>query len=89
MDVLVSACKNKLTKVVECTKWILRVTEAENRILSNHRLQAATNIVQARLLAVAILLRQFSTTDESAILKTWECVTFRIYGMARRELGLR
>ena len=84
-DVLVSGCKDKPTKVVECTKWILRVTEAETRILSNHRLQAATNIVQARLLAVAILLRQFSTTDESAILTTWERVTFRIYGMARRD----
>ncbi len=84
-DVLVSVCKNNPKKVVECTKWILKVTQAENQILSDRRLEAATNIVQARLLAVAVLLRQFPPADEAAILKAWESVTFRIYGMARRD----
>src|ERR1035437_5486581 len=45
-SVLVSACKNNPKKVVECTKWILKVTQSENQILSDHRLEAATNIVQ-------------------------------------------
>jgi hypothetical protein len=84
-SVLVSACKNNTKKVVECTKWILKVTQSENQILSDHRLEAATNIVQARLLAVAILLRQFPHEEEAQILRAWESVTFRIYGMARKD----
>lgn len=84
-DVLIAACKNNPKKVVECSKWLLKVTQAENRILSDYRLTAATNIVQARLLAIAVLLRKFSTADEGAVLRSWESVTFRIFGMARKD----
>src|SRR5439155_14643591 len=82
---------NKPKKVVECTKGLLKVTEAEDKLLSNHRLRAPTEVVQARLVAIAILLRRFPEPDEAAILRTWERVTFRIYGFGgedpRKKVG--
>lgn len=85
VKVLIEQCGESPKKVVECTKWLLKVTEAEARLLANHRLRAATEIVQARLLALAVLLRNFSAADEKAILRRWESVTFRIYGLAGRD----
>ena len=43
-------------------------------------------IAQARLVATAVLLRQDITDDEKGrILSLWEKVTFRIYGMFRKD----
>lgn len=85
VQVLAAQCENNPKKVVSCTKWILRVTEAEDRILADHRLRAPTEIVQARLVAVAIILRKFPSADENTLLRCWERVTFRIFGMGRRD----
>ena len=88
---LVSACGVSSKKVLETSRWLLKVTEAEDRLLSEWRLRAATQIVQARLVAIAVFLRQFSPDDEERILRRWEGVTFRIYGMlgndARTKVG--
>ena len=73
-------------------QWLLRVTKACDKVISNPRQNAVTQILQARLLAVAIHLRQ--NTDESdsqELLARWERVSFRIYGMngydARTQVG--
>ena len=73
-------------------QWLLRVTKACDKVISNPRQNAVTQISQARLLAVAIHLRQ--NTDESdsqELLARWERVSFRIYGMngydARKQVG--
>ena len=91
VEVLTSRCGKKSKKVVECTKWLLKVTQAEDRLLGNHRLRAPTEIVQARLVAIAIMLRNFGDADESAVLRAWERVTFRIFGFggedARKKVG--
>jgi hypothetical protein len=89
VEVLVSSCKGSPKKVIDCSKWLLKVTQMESRLLSNHRVTAATRIVQARLLAVAILLRDFSESDEKRVLKEWENVTFRIYGLGRFDARQR
>jgi hypothetical protein len=89
VEVLVSGCKESPKKVIDCSKWVLRVTQIESRLLSNHRVTAATRIVQARLLAVAILLRDFPESDEKRLLKEWENVTFRIYGLGRFDARQR
>jgi Protein of unknown function DUF262/Protein of unknown function (DUF1524) len=85
VQVLSDSCANEPKKVVDCTKWLLRVTQAEARILGDHRLRAATQIVQARLAAIAILLRKFPEPAERKILKVWESVTFRVYGLGGRD----
>ena len=73
-------------------RWLLRVTEACDRVISNRRHNAVTRISQARLLAVAIYLRDdIPTADRDKILARWEKVSFRIYGMmgydARTRVG--
>jgi len=83
VETLVSACKGSPRGVVDCSKWVLKVTKTESRLLNNERITAATRIVQARLLAVAILLRGFPESDERRLSREWENVTFRIYGLGR------
>lgn len=82
---LTAACQGSPKKVVELSRWLQSVTSAENRILSNRRWSAVTRIVQARLVAIAVLLRRFSDEEEQQILRRWESVTFRIYGMAGKD----
>lgn len=89
VGILVSGCQESPRKVVDCSKWVLKVTQTESRLLSNHRVTAATRIVQARLLAVAILLRDFPEDDEKHLLREWENVTFRIYGLGRFDARQR
>lgn len=70
--------------------WVLDVTRACDVVLANHRLNAVSRISQARLLATAIQLRtDFSDDERDAVLATWEKVTFRIYGMLRRDSRTR
>ena len=72
--------------------WLLEVTEACDKVISNPRQNAVTRISQARLLAVAIHLKD--NIDESGrekLLSSWEKISFRIYGMrgcdARHKVG--
>ena len=72
--------------------WLLKVTKACDKVISNRRQNAVTRVSQARLLAVAIHLRQdIRKTDRLELLARWEKVSFRIYGMcgydARTQVG--
>ena len=88
---LLSLYGSNSKKVIECAKWLLAVVNAEDRLLSQHRWRAVTRILQARLLAIAILLRGFPESDERELLASWERITFRIYGLggydARTKVG--
>ena len=67
-------------------RWLLRVTEACVKVTSNHRQNAVTRISQSRLLAIAIHLRDdIESSDRHKLLRRWEKVSFRIYGMLRRD----
>ncbi|WP_428102941.1 DUF262 domain-containing protein [Candidatus Rariloculus sp.] len=67
-------------------RWLLRVTEACDEVISNRRQNAVTRISQARLLAVAIYLRDdICDADRHEILSRWEKISFRIYGMLGRD----
>lgn len=83
--VLVEGCEKNPKRVVSCTKWLLSVTQAEDKLLANHRLKAVTGILQARLVAMSVLLRQFPAKEERQLLDRWEKVTFRIFGLARKD----
>lgn len=88
---LVERAGAKSKEIVDCAKWLKSVVKAEEQLLSNHRWRAVTQILQARLVAIAILLRGFSKADEKDILGRWERVSFRIYGLsgmdARTKVG--
>jgi hypothetical protein len=81
VQILVEQCGTSTKKVVECTKWILNIVQAESKILNDPRLGGVTLVIQARLVAVAILLRRFSKEDEKELLKSWEKITFRYFGL--------
>lgn len=78
--------------VVDTTNWLKDVTIALDGVDSDPRLSGVTSIAQARMVAVAIHLRSdFSDAEKSVVLRQWEKVTFRVYGLfgedARRRVG--
>jgi hypothetical protein len=69
-------------EIRDVASWLLRVTRACDTVMANPRVNAVTAISQARLLAVAIHLRtDISEKDRVILLRRWERVSFRIYGM--------
>lgn len=83
---LQSQSKDGPAQVIETTKWLKAVTEAVNQLAADRRRNAVTQIAQARLVAVAVHLRQdLSENEKTQVLRRWENVTFRIYGMFRRD----
>ena len=92
VQLLLKISQKKPEKVIKVTKWIKSVTKAVDELTADHRRNAVTKIVQARLVAVAVNLHSDLTTeDKNKILRRWENVTFRIYGMygndARTSVG--
>lgn len=78
--------QNKISKIYELSNRILKVTKSLNRLYGNKRLEAVTEISQARLLAISILLNEnLSEENKDKLLKQWEKTTFRIYGMFRKD----
>jgi Protein of unknown function DUF262/Protein of unknown function (DUF1524) len=70
--------------------WLLKVTKACDAVLASPRLNAVTRISQARLLATAINLRSdLGEPDRDELMRKWEKVTFRIYGMLCKDARTR
>lgn len=86
-ELLHNQSKGGPARVIETTRWLKAVTEAVDQLLADRsRRNAVTQIAQARMVATAVYLRSDFTEDEKAkILRRWENVTFRIYGMFRRD----
>ena len=69
-------------QIRDVASWLLQVTQACDTVNANPRLNAVTRILQARLLAVAIYLRNdIKDGQRSELLARWEKVSFRIFGM--------
>lgn len=74
----------------DTASWLLSVTKACDSVVGNSRINAVTRISQARLLATAIYLREdLSQSDRESLLKRWEKVSFRIYGMLGNDARTR
>jgi hypothetical protein len=70
----------------EVGNWLLAVTKSTDSVVANKRTDAVTRIAQARLLAVAISLRDdLKAPQRNALLRRWEKVSFRIYGMLGKD----
>lgn len=83
---LLGAAGGTAKGAIDVSRWLLSVTEAVDRVHRDRRLDGVTDIYQARLLAVAILLRpDFSDAERKRLLRAWEKVSFRIYGMYRKD----
>ena len=89
VDVLRSAAGNA-KQIREVASWLLRVTQACEVVTANPRLNAVTRISQARLLAIAIHLRDdIGEKERDALMSRWEKVSFRIYGMLGNDSRTR
>ena len=73
-----------VSNTIEISNWLVKVANAANTLLSKMRPPMA-NIRQARLLAIAIILRDFSPEEERILLRQWEKTTFRIYGLCNND----
>jgi hypothetical protein len=91
LESLVAVAGTKPKQIIDCAKWLQSVVSAEDELLGNHRWRAVTQILQARLVAIAVLLRNFSASEKAGVLGRWERITFRIYGLtgedARTKVG--
>jgi hypothetical protein len=86
VESLVHTCGNDPKKAVSVSNWLLEVAKAVDRFLETaRRSRAVTRIAHARLLAIAIVLRQFPKEDEVRLLEIWEKISFRVFGLCRRD----
>lgn len=76
---------NSAKGTIEVSNWILKVGKAVDKLVADKRRTVVTKIAHARLLAVAIELSGVSTSRRNELLNAWEKVTFRIFGMCRRD----
>ena len=85
-NLLYSQSKEGPKPVIETTTWLKSVTDAVDRYTADRRMNAVTRIAQARMVAVSIHLREDLSDDEkSELLRKWENVTFRIYGLFDKD----
>ena len=86
VESLIKSCSDP-AKAIEVSTWLLDVVRAVDRFLENTQRSkgAVTEISQARLLAVAIILHKFSKEEEEALLNVWEKTSFRVFGLCRKD----
>jgi len=73
-------------KVIEVSKRFLRITKQLKEFVTNPRIKAITNISQARLLGISVMLNEnLNSSDKKKILEKWEKITFRIFGLYRKD----
>lgn len=72
------------------TIWLKQVTAALSKLYKDKRRNAVTEITQARLMAVAIMLREdLSEKERNELLEQWEKTTFRIYGLLDNDARVK
>ena len=64
---------------IDTSRWLLSVTKSVDMLMKDNRRTAVTQIAHARLMAVAVNLRNdLKRKDKEAVLSRWENVTFRV-----------
>ena len=75
-----------INKIIENTVWLKEITSCLSRLYADKRRNAVTDITQARLLAVAIMLRKDLREEErNRLLEQWERTSFKIFGLFRKD----
>ena len=75
------------SEAIEVSNWLLDVTNACYKLLDDMKSskKAVAKNVQARLLGVAIILRECSPEEEDELLEQREKTTFRIFSLCRTD----
>ena len=82
----VERCDNTISGSLEISRWILKVTEAFTKFLDQMSSKGAvTRISHARLLGLAITMRDCSPEEKKKLFDAWEKATFRIFGLCRTD----
>ncbi len=89
VESLRAMAKDSAKGAVEVSQWVLSVVKAVDKLMEDKRRAAITKIAHARLLAVAIELRDDLGNKREKLLDQWEKVTFRIFGMCRKDARTR
>ena len=86
VDRLMKICRST-SEAIKVSNWLLDVTSAYYKLLNDMRSskKAVAKNVQARLLGLAIILRDSSPEEEEKLLEQREKTTFRIFGLCGTE----
>lgn len=75
-----------INKIIENTVWLKEITSCLSKLYADKRRNAVTDITQARLLAVAIMLRKDLREEErNRLLEQWEHTSFKMFGLFRKD----
>ena len=86
VDRFMEICRST-RKAIDVSVSLLKVTKAYYKLLNDMKSskKAVAKIFQARLLGLAIVLRDFSPEDEEELLEQQEKTTFRIFRLCRTD----
>lgn len=89
VETLRKLASGSIKNTIDISRWIRKVVNAREKLEDDKRRTAVTKIAHARLLAVAIELADIPSTQRDELLRAWEKVTFRIFGMCRKDARTR
>ncbi len=78
-------CHKNKNEVFDIVNHLCSVTEKLKEIYESRQLKAVTDILHARLSAVAIKLSKYTTEEKQLLLEQWERTSFRIFGIYRMD----
>ena len=86
IDFFRKICEKEPKKVLDVSNNFLEIAKQLEIFADDARLKAIITISHARLLGVSIMLHQgLAKVEKDEILREWEKVTFRIFGLHRRD----
>ena len=87
---LMKGCQST-SATIDVSNWLLEVTKAYDKFLDHtgSSRKAVNKIVHARLLGLAIILRECSSEEKEELLEQWEKTTFRIFSLCKSDSRLR
>lgn len=85
IKVFVEAANSDSNEIMQIAKWMSKVAKSLSALRNDRRVAGVTRISHARLLAVAIELSSFGNKEKEYLKTIWELVTFRIFGLLRKD----
>lgn len=83
---LMRECQD-VSDAIDVSNWLLKVAKGYKGFYdnTNYTKKAVNKIVHARFLGLAITLRECSEKEKDRLLEEWERVTFRVFGLCRKD----
>ncbi|BAY85447.1 hypothetical protein NIES267_49470 [Calothrix parasitica NIES-267] len=86
MEFFREKCQNNAEYTIDVSQKFLDIAKELRKLVTDRRLKAVSKISHARLLAIAIKLnRVLNESEKQKVLNEWEKVTFRIFGLHRKD----